>query len=228
MFSLEKIIKRFRRNDEYTVFSENGKIVYNIISPELKLVIFADEAKKGVNVAESNCLVEVDNEGNERKSLVVSGGEVNVTLPISSRNYDYSSSLSSLPPKSQLLFKPFLDNVQIPTYDESGRLLTDPVEIEAEVEKRRNGQRKGDYWKKEWGQISFGRKLENIPSSSKIEEIDFQDQRKIEGVKKEIEDNYKKSLVDAEKYKKQLEEWEKERAETTSKQEYHEPLYKKK
>jgi hypothetical protein len=153
MFSLEKIIKRFRKDDEYTVFyKDDGKMVYNIFSPELKQVLFADEAKRGMNVAESNCVVEVDNEGNERKSLVVSGGEVNATLPNfsgSSRNYNYSSSLSSLPPKPQLLFKPFLDNVQIPTYDESGRLLTDPVEIEAEVEKRRNGQRKGDYWKKE-------------------------------------------------------------------------------
>jgi hypothetical protein len=55
-----------------------------------------------------------------------------------------------------------------------------------------------------------------------------QDQREIERVKKEIEDNYKKSLADAEKYREQLEEWEKERAETTSKQEYHKPPYWKK
>jgi len=190
--------------------------VYNIFSPELKQILFADEAKRGVNVAESNCIVEVDNKGNERKSLVVSGGEVNITPPVFlnlSRNYDYSSQFGSLS-EPQLVIKPFLDNVRIPTYDESGRLLIDPIEIEEEVEKRRNGQRKGDYWKKEWSQIG---KVKSVPSSSRIEEIDTQtiplirdnqDVKEVEKQKKEIEDNYKKSLVDAERYKRQLEEWE--------------------
>lgn len=239
MTNLERIIKRFRKDTEYTVFFENGKTVYNIILPELKQIVFADEAKRGVNVAEANCIVEVNDEGDERKTLVVSGGKLNITPPnfsSSSENYDYSSRLDYLP-EPQLLFKPFLDNVRIPTYDESGRLLTDPQEIQAEVEKRRRGERKGDYWKEEWKQISFGGRLEGGSSSSRIEEIntenvplirDRQDRSEVEKIKKEIEDNYKKSLANAEKYKKQLEEWEKQKAETTSKQEYYKPPYFKK
>jgi hypothetical protein len=129
MVFFEEVKGRFNEGSDYTVsYKERNKItVYNIVSPELKEILFADELRKGINIIEGDCVVELDVDGNERKSYMASRG-----------NYDFPRVENS-----GLFFKPFVDNVRIPTYDESGRLLTDPAEIQKEVERRRKGERKG-------------------------------------------------------------------------------------
>jgi len=49
-------------------------------------------------------------------------------------------------------------------------------------------------------------RLNDGKNISNISKRDRQDRGEVEKIKKEIEDNYKKSLANAEKYKKQLEE----------------------
>jgi len=156
MVFFEEVKGRFNEGSDYTVSykERGGKTVYNIVSLELKRILFADELRRGINIIEGNCIVEIDIDGNEKKSYMVSRG-----------NYDFPRVENS-----GLFFKPFVDsNVRIPTYDESGRLLTDPVEIQEEVERRRRGERKGVDWKKEWSQTQIGR-IDDT-DSSRIREI---------------------------------------------------------
>jgi len=159
MVYFEEIKGRFKKGSDYTVsYKNNGKTtIYNIVSPELKKILFADEVRRGIDVPERDCSIEQDRLGNEIKSYVVDRV-----------NYD-----SLRVDNSGLFFKPFLDNVRLSIYDDSGRLLTDPAEIQEEVEKRRRGESKAVNWKKGWRQLQVGGRVDNIEgdSSSRMEEI---------------------------------------------------------
>jgi hypothetical protein len=85
-------------------------------------------------------------------------------------------------------------------------LLTDPAEIQKEVERRRKGERKGVDWKKEWSQVQVGR-IDDTDSSRIREIVESSTDQKDKGKKKVEGNNSLTQQQDKEKGNQSYNEW---------------------
>lgn len=139
----QNIIKKFREPFDYSISyveGESDRILYTIHSPELRQILFAESVRGGAVPIGAKCKVEQIGEDIKKTiSMSVSGSSQPENFE---RGQIVSSGSSLVLPRPQeenshsLIPVNFLTK-RVPTYDRSGRLLTDQREIEEEVDRRR-------------------------------------------------------------------------------------------
>jgi hypothetical protein len=133
----KNIIKKYKEPFDYLIsYVEGGKEIYDILSQELKQVLFAENLKEEVVPSGVSCKIEV--KGEEIKKFIsiadsqTENSSENQVFLVDNSVFDQQSSLVKFP--NNLLNGPLPIR---PTYDENGNQIIGQDNIRKEVERRR-------------------------------------------------------------------------------------------